>query len=195
MKKKKIYEMELLEDGHYGVFAISLVDRPAMESEWIALSSQLELRAIDEDRRMIYGAALIPDKEIYRFNEKTQEEYYIKFSADTIEKSAHRFFLFDQHHNSTIQHTPGRVEGVHFVESWIKEGEQDKSVQLGLDLPNGTWFVGAKIIDDKLWSRVKSGEFKGWSIEGFYGEREVDLSQLDLLALIDEIEAELDGLK
>lgn len=182
MEKKKVYELDILESGRFGIKAISLVDKPAIEEEWVALKS-VELQEVDTERRMIYGAALIPDKKIKRVRDNG-EEYFIKFSKDTIEKSAHRFFIMNNHHNATYQHKD-EVKGVVFVESWLKESEQDKSAHFGYDLPIGTWFVGAKIMDDDLWKKVKAGEVRGWSIEGIYIEKEIQ--DIELAYIIDEL--------
>jgi hypothetical protein len=179
----KLYELEIDDEGMFGVKAISLVENPAIEENWIALAEQVQLKEIDVDRRMIYGAALIPDKPIYR-KRSNGEEYYIQFSKQVIEKTAHRFYMQNQHHNATVEHD-AKANGVYFVESWIKEGDSDKSKVFGYDLPDGTWFVGAKITDDDLWKKVKSGEVRGWSIEGLYIEQETDI---ELAAMLEELE-------
>jgi hypothetical protein len=188
----KIIDLEIDEFGKLGVQAISLVDKPAIESDWIFLESeQVKLQSIDKERRMVYGAALIPDKPIYRVREDG-EEYYIRFSSEVIQKTAHRFFMQKNNSNATYEHQV-KVEGVHFVESWIKEGEQDKSVHLGIDVPINTWLVGGYVENDSLWEEVKAGKVKGFSIEGIYSE--AIAADLELQELVESMQSLLSGME
>lgn len=165
----KIIDLKIDEEGKLGVEAISLVERPAIESEWIHLKeNEVKLQSIDTERRMVFGAALIPNKPIYRVR-PDGEEYYIRFSDEVIQKTAHRFLMKNYNHNATLEHEQ-KVDGVTFVESWIKEGESDKSVHLGIDVPIGTWIVGGYVENDELWAKIKAGEVRGFSIEGLYSE-------------------------
>jgi len=169
-----------IDDTGQGVYAISFVENPAIEKDWIHLSEEVQLQSIDKERRMVYGAALIPNKPIYR-RRPNGEEYYIRFSSEVIEQTAHKFIFEGNTHNATLEHAED-VDGVSFVESWIKEGEQDKSAHLGIKAPIGTWFVGGYVDNDELWEKVKSGEVKGFSIEGLYSEvlsAELELEALD----------------
>ncbi len=153
---------------------MGLVDAPAIEENWIALS-KMQLSAINDERRMLYGPALIPDKEILRYDEKG-EPYYVYFEKDTVQAIAHQFYKKNLHHNTNLQHEVP-VTGVTVVESWLKEGKSDKSIELGLpDLPDGTWFIGTKVEDNEVWNDVKEGKVKGYSIEGFFNEVGVSMS-------------------
>jgi len=174
-KKKRIVKAVLDESGRLGITAMGLVDMPAIEENWIALS-KMQLAKVDKERRMIYGAALIPDREILRIDE-SGNEYYLVFDRATIMQIAHQLFKKNLQHNANLQHTMP-VQGVTVVESWIKEGKNDKSIELGLnDLPDGTWFIGSKVDSDDVWeNEVKAGKVKGYSIEGFFNEVAVDLS-------------------
>jgi len=181
----KIFDLTIDETGEMGTFAISLVEKPAIEKEWIALKEDtVKLQSVDKERRMVYGAALIPGKPIYRVR-PNGEEYYIRFSKEVIERTAHDFYERNNHHNATLEHD-SEVEGVVYVESWIKESDNDKSVALGIDAPVGTWFVGGKVKNDDLWGKIKLGEVKGFSIEGIYSEALAD--EILLKSLVDEIE-------
>ncbi len=176
MEKKKVVRCIVNTDGKLGVQAISLVEFPAIESNWVALKN-VKLSASNDDKKMIYGPALIPDKYIMRIDENTKEEYYIVFDSATIQQCAHMYLTKHLQNNTTYEHTYS-VTGVTTVESWIKEGDSDKSVSLGItDLPNGTWMVGMKVEDDTIWSDIKAGKVKGFSIEGFFDEVGVGLSQ------------------
>lgn len=192
MDKKRIVKCVIDENGMLGLTAMGLVDVPAIEENWVALSSEkIKLSSIDKERRMLYGAALIPEKLILRID-KNNEEYYMKFERETIERLAHDFYKKNLHHTTNLQHQYP-VTGVTIVESWLKEGNSDKSLALGLtDLPDGTWFIGAKVDDDTVWEEVKSGSIRGFSIEGMFTEQSVEMHAMNVEALlIKEIESVL----
>lgn len=192
MDKKRIVKCVIDENGMLGLTAMGLVDVPAIEENWVALSSEkIKLSSVDKERRMLYGAALIPEKLILRID-KNNEEYYMKFERETIERLAHDFYKKNLHHTTNLQHQYP-VTGVTIVESWLKEGNSDKSLALGLsDLPDGTWFIGAKVDDDTVWEEVKSGTIRGFSIEGMFTEQSVEMHAMNVEALlIKEIESVL----
>jgi len=174
MEKRKVVKCVIDEEGRLGITAMGLVDMPAIEENWIALS-KMQLSAINDERRMLYGPALIPDKEILRYDEKG-EPYYVYFEKETVQKVAHQFFKKNLQHTTNLQHEIP-VTGVTVVESWLKEGKNDKSIQLGLpELPDGTWFIGTKVDEEHVWNDVKEGKIKGYSIEGFFNEVGVAMS-------------------
>ena len=174
MEKRKVVKCVIDEDGRLGITAMGLVDMPAIEQNWIALS-KMQFAKVDEERRMLYGPALIPDKEILRYDEKG-EEYYVYFEKATVQAIAHQFFKKNLQHSTNLQHEIP-VTGVTVVESWLKEGKNDKSIELGLpDLPDGTWFIGTKVDEEHVWNDVKEGKIKGYSIEGFFNEVGVAMS-------------------
>ena len=168
----KIIELIIDEtDEQSGIEAISLVEQPAIESNFVALNKQeVLLKEIDEDKRILMGPALIPDKSIYRRNDDGQE-YYIYFSQNTVRKASELFFKKSNHRNATFEHKD-KINGVTFVESWIVENkDKDKTALYGMDVPVGTWMVSAKIDDEQLYQKAKSGEVKGFSIEGYFADR------------------------
>ena len=118
----------------------------------------------DREKQMLYGPFLIPNMLIYR-NDETNGEYYVRFSAEEIDKIATKFNSDLNSKNINLQHTDKKVEA--FVsQNWVIEGEQDKSKNLGFDLPEGTWFGGVKIVDKNFWDeKVKTNEVKGFSVE------------------------------
>jgi hypothetical protein len=183
---RKVITFDIDEHGLLGVHAISVVERPAMEEMFVALSD-VKMSAVDKERRMIYGAILVPDKEILRIDPKTNEEYFVKFPKDVVMKVAHGYLTKNQHHNATYEHAV-EVDGMTLVESWLKEGSADKSVQLGLnpDLPEFTWFGGMYVINDEVWEKVKAGEVKGFSIEGRFAELSEQMMSVN--AMLSEIE-------
>ena len=159
-------------DENSGIEAVSLVEKPAIEENFIALNKQeVMLAEIDKEKRLLMGAALIPNKQIYRKNEKTGDEYYIYFSKDTVRKASELFFKRSNHQNATYEHKQP-IKGTTIVESWIVEDSaKDKSALYGLNVPEGTWMVSMKIDDDELYKKAKKGEVKGFSIEGFFSDR------------------------
>ena len=169
-----IFELLINElDEIGGVNAISLVSDPAIESDWITLSKQkVELKVVNEEKRILMGAALIPEKPILRVNERG-EEYYIFFSAKTIRQASELFLQRGLQNESTLEHMIP-LTGNSVVETWIKEDEtHDKSVKYGLDAPVGTWLVSMKISDDATWQLAKQGRIKGFSIEGYFTDNVV----------------------
>jgi len=162
-----------------GIQAISVVESPAIEEDFVALKDEqpkIELKTIDKEKRILMGAALIPNKPIYR--RSGEDEYYIYFSQDTVRKASELFFINGNQNKATLEHQMD-VQGTSVVESWIIEGEQDKSRMYGMDLPVGTWMVSMKILNDELWEGyVKSGKVKGFSIEGYFVDK-VEASKQD----------------
>ena len=154
----------------YGIDAISLVEQPAIESDFIAMNAQLlQFKTQDEEKRIVMGAALIPDKPIYRRN--GEEEYYVYVSKKTVRRAMELYFKNGNQANATLEHEH-KINGLHVVESWIVEGEQDKSRMYGLEVPVGTWMVSMKVENDAIWEKfVKEGSVKGFSIEGYFANK------------------------
>ncbi len=182
----RIVELLLDEESlQAGIQAISIVEAPAIEEDFIALKEEerVELKTIDEDKRVLLGAALVPNKPIYR--RSGEDEYYIYFSQDTVRKASELFFINGNQNKATLEHQID-ITGLSVVESWIIEGEQDKSKMYGMDLPVGTWMVSMKVHNDEIWNDyVKSGKVKGFSIEGYFVDK-VEASKQDP----EELEAE-----
>lgn len=161
----KIIELVINEEDEFGVQAISLVDAPAIQENWLTLKSQdLKLQAVDQDKRILIGASLVPNRPIYRTD--GEEEWYVHISQETVKQVAYKFMRQGYQHNTTFQHESD-LDGNVVVESWIVESETDKSYQYGLNPPVGTWMVAMHIGSQDFWEKyVKSGEVKGFSIEG-----------------------------
>ena len=170
------------QDEQSGIDAISVVMSPAIESNFIHLSKhEIELKEVDAEKRILMGAALIPNKQIYRKNDKTKDEYYIYFSKATIRKASELFLMNANQNNSTLEHSQ-KLKGMSVVESWIIEGENDKSKNYGFDLPQGTWMISMKVNNDEIWDKVKLGEVKGFSIEGYFADRyEMNIDEDEIL--------------
>jgi len=154
-----------------GIQAISIVENPAIEEDFVALATQkIEFATQNDEKRILMGAALIPNKPIYRRN--GEEEFYVYFSKDTIRKASELFFQNGNQNKSTLEHQ-AELKGLSVVESWIVEDEQkDKSRIYGLEMPVGTWMVSMKVNNDDIWTNyVKTGKVKGFSIEGYFVDK------------------------
>ena len=180
----------MLTDG--GVQAISIVDEPATESDFITLSKEfVQLATASEEKRLLMGAVLIPEKRILRVN-KEGEKYNIWFSKDTVRKAMEAYMTALRLDKATLQHEEP-LSGLSVVESWIVEDPaRDKSAVHGLSLPEGTWAVSMKVYNDEVWEEyVKTGKVKGFSIEGFFNGREKVRAELsELLEDLEEYAAE-----
>ena len=165
-----IVELFIDEEDAIGIEAISVVESPAIEEDFIALKNQeFKLAEVDKEKRILMGAALIPNKPIYRRNE--DNEYYIYFSRDTVRKASELFFINGNQNNSTLEHQVP-LTGLSVVESWIVESEKDKTRHYNMEVPIGTWMVSMKVLNDEIWNDyVKTGKVKGFSIEGYFADK------------------------
>ena len=167
----RIIELILDEDEAIGVEAISVVENPAIESDFIALNNQeIKLAEINKEKRLLMGALLIPQKPIYRKSGK--EEYYIFFSKKTVARASQMYLQNGNQSQSTLEHDK-QLKGLTLVESWIVEDkEKDKTALYGLDVKVGTWMGSVKVDNDEVWNDyVKSGKVKGFSIEGYFADK------------------------
>ena len=157
------------------VFAISLVDEPAVDSNFIALSKQkpMEFKIHNEERRMLYGVALRADYPIYR--RYGDEEFYLTFGKDAIRRLMTKFMKNFGQRSWTKDHMDF-AEGLTVVESWIVEDvENDKAKALGIEnFSEGSWCIGAKVDDDEIWQSIKDGRWKGFSVEAWVDMEEIE---------------------
>ena len=168
---EKIIELIIDEENEIsGIEAISVVENPAIEEDFIALKEHkdIKLAEVDAEQRILMGPALIPNKKIFRKGE--EDDYYIYFSEDTVKKASELFFIKSKHQNSTFEHS-FELSDMSVVESWlIEDPKNDKASAYGFDLPKGTWMVSMKVLNDDVWKAVKEGEVKGFSIEGYFAD-------------------------
>jgi len=182
MGKKKLKKVELIIDeeaDRFGVEAISLVEFPAIEENWVFFNKDqfLSLAKLDEEQKTLVGAVLIPNKEIPRYDQQEEEEFIVFFTENTIKQAQELFMSSLNNNNATFEHKVP-LEGITVIESWIKEDKRnDKSTAFGFSkLPVGTWFVKMKINNNDMWEKVKSGEVKGFSIEGYFTDKLIEAS-------------------
>jgi len=159
------------ENNEIGIEAISVVENPAIEEDFIALNSNIiELAEADKEKKLLVGALLIPNKPIYR--KSGDEEYYIYFSKDTVRKASQMYLMNGNQSNATLEHEHD-INGLTLVESWIVEDEvHDKTRKYGMNVPVGSWVGSVKVNNDEVWNDyVKTGKVKGFSIEGYFADR------------------------
>ena len=188
----KFFELVLDEDKLlHGIDAISIVEHPAIEEDFITMSKEhkFEFKEVDNQKRILMGAAMIPEKPIYRRD--GEDEYYVFFTKETIRRASELYLMNGKQGNATLEHQE-KISGLSLVESWIIEDpEKDKSRAYGLEYPVGTWMVSMKVNNEDIWEEyVKSGKVKGFSIEGWFMQRESTIEINTELSRIEQEEGE-----
>jgi hypothetical protein len=196
MKPTRIVELVIQDDNQeLAIDAISLVSAPAIEQDFVYFGkekSNLTLAKVDEEKRMLISPALIPNKNIIRYDANTDSEYYVWFSKETVRKASELYLKHNNHHKATYEHQE-RVSGVLTVESWIIEDpKMDKANLYGFQLKKGTWMVKMKIDNEELWQDIKSKKIKGLSIEGYFADKFEAMQKrkptdLEILSALNEI--------
>jgi len=151
---------------------------PCLENETFKAIKQNQKFSINDEKRIITGPAVIPNKLIVRIaDDDTEgmfpgEKYYVYFDVETTKRMAEKFLMEGRTKSANLEHNGKPFDDVYLVESWIIESEMDKAFALGFstdELPIGTWMVSYKILNDDLWKNyVKKGKVLGWSVEGNY---------------------------
>jgi hypothetical protein len=193
----KIIELILDEETEFnGVDAISIVENPAIQSNFVALKDAdqvVKLAEVSKDKRILLGAILIPNKPILRKGD--DEDYYIYFSNDTVERASQMYLKQGNQHNASLEHEYN-LKGLTLVESWIvKDLTHDKSrlYDNTKDVPVGTWMGAIRVDSDEVWDGyVKEGVVKGFSIEGYFADKAERPKEKinDFLNEIESLEAE-----
>ncbi len=166
--KLPIYKLRISEDDTSLVDFIALVDEPAIENNWQAFKEQQRFKVVNEEKRLIMGAFMIADLPIYRVDQRG--EYYVVFDKPEIMKIAKRFMSEGFTNNFNLDHDKSQVpEGVYMVESFIIDSERGINVPEGFSgITEGSWMGTVAVDNDEIWNQVKSGEFRGFSIEGVF---------------------------
>jgi len=171
---EELFEL-ILQDEEDGVFANSLVSAGAIERDFVAFHKEHQFAAVNDEKMIVAGPMLIPNKKILRLKEDGSS-YYVYFSPQTIEKLSRKFMKQKLTDQITLEHG-NKTSGIYMIESWLVEHPtKDKSNLYGFTLPKGTWFALYSVADNpKVWERVKSGEFNGFSIEALLTHQKSDL--------------------
>lgn len=183
MEKKVLIELFIDEQDHDNALdIISFVSSPAIEKDFMYFNSEkdkFKFKSTDVEKRIVTGPAMVPNQEIIRMDAEGNP-YFVFFTPETIEKAQEMFHKYGKTKSTNFEHEQG-MRDVTVIESWIvKDSKNDKSNALGFsDIPEGTWMVSYKVDNDSLWSKVKEGEVLGFSIEGIFGQKIVQMSQED----------------
>jgi hypothetical protein len=194
----KLYELILSDEEIQGIDAISVVGSPAMESQFIMLSEEkkVSFAKIDNEKQILLGVAMIPEKKIYRFDETAKEEYYVFFSKETIKRASELYLKKGNQSNANLEHSKATLNGT-IVESWIVEDiQKDKTALYGIDAPVGSWVVAMKIEDKEQWQLCKENG-TGFSIEGMFNEKVILIkneNNMDFKQMKDELLNEVKAL-
>lgn len=188
----KYFYIDINDNEELGLQAVSIVDKPAIEVDFLKFKDQKMSFAKDESKHILSGPALIADMPIYRRNFITGEEYYVVFTASTIEKLVERYSKNNMLNTVNLQHDGNMIDGVYMFESFIINKERGIAPK-EFDLPDGSWVVSFKVEDENLWNEiVNSNDFNGFSVEvaanlveKMASEKQEDIDEID--ELIDEL--------
>lgn len=184
MKDLPVYKMSISEndDNDIEVTYIALVDEPAIQKNFFAYKETAQSFSIEnEDERIITGLAMVADLPIYRRDK--DGEFYTVFDAQSIKQIAQKFFRKQYNYKFNLSHDETeQPDGIYIFESWIVDREKGKiPMEQFKDVSNGSWIISAKIDNDEVWQQIKSGEFKGFSVQGFFKmEREKIPAQMSM---------------
>ena len=174
MEKSELIELIIDEEDESGVDYIALVDNPAIESNWMTFSKKdikQKFQIQDEEKRIVSGYFMKSDLPIIRLNDKN-EKYYVVFRRETIEKIVNKFFKNGLNANVNLMHDNNlQAKGVYVIESLIIDSKRGIKAPKGFeDAPDGSWWGSMRVENDEVWNMVKDGTFKGFSVEGMFGQ-------------------------
>lgn len=183
------YEL-VLKDEEDEVFALSLVENPAIQSNFVFFGKEgkeeIKFAEVDGDKHLIVGPILIPDTKIIRVNEDTGIPYWVRFSKETVKEIAQKYIRDNNANNITLEHQKP-TDGVSLVESWIVDSiKHDKSALYGLKVKQGSWVGVFKVDKPEVWAKVKDGSFKGISLEGIFSHVLVSASHIQIDELFEK---------
>jgi hypothetical protein len=198
--KEILVELTVNELDKTGIDVISFVEDPAIDIDFMFFNkaSIENFSAIDNDKRIVVGAAMIPNQKITRLD-ASDEEYSVYFTEDTIRQCQELFHKRGNTKRTNINHNTNSIaKGVTVIESWIVENpSMDKSKHLGYkDIPRGSWFVSYKVDDNALWEKVKAREVKGFSVEGLFKQEVKDEPTIEekMKAIVNSCSSDFDKL-
>jgi hypothetical protein len=160
-----------IDDELTGINAISLVESPAVEKDFLCFSKEKETVKLNFDnaKRVISGVVCLADTPIYRYNEK-YGEYYVVFSKETIQKMVEKFAKMDLFKSVNLQHDDTKfVDGIYMFESYIINKERGINPVEFSDIPDGSWIASYKVENDELWGEIINGnKLNGFSLQGLF---------------------------
>lgn len=188
----RYFYINIDDDENLGLQAVSIVDKPAIETDFLKFKDQKMVFTKDESKHILTGPALIADMPIYRRNFVTGEEYYVVFTASTIEKLVERYSKNNMLNTVNLQHDGNMIDGVYMYESYIVNKERGIAPK-EFAVADGSWIVSFKVEDENLWNEIMtSNDFNGFSVEvaanlveKLTSDKQEDIDEID--QLIDEL--------
>ena len=186
-----VYKLQIdaSKESELQVDYVALVDKPAIEKDFIAFNESKPLQfLVNEDRNIISGAAMLADVPIYRRDEQ-MGEYFVVFDACTIFQIVEKFFAKGFNQNFNLMHNPeAKLQGVTVFESFIVDKSRGIQPMVGFeDAKDGSWFMSAKVNNPEVWAMIKEGKVKGFSVEGIFSYTKSPMSADQTLAKIMEL--------
>lgn len=190
-----VYALEISEDmnDESSVDFVALVDKPAIQRNFLMFKEQpMQFAIQSEDKQIVSGALMLADTPIYRSD--SNGEYYVTFSPATIEMIAQKFFKKGYQSNVNLMHDGNQeVSDVTMFESWIVDPSRGISAMKGFeDAPIGSWFGSFKVDNPAVWAKIKAGDFKGFSVEGMFNykkqEKAVEMAEQMMDKIIEILE-------
>lgn len=167
----KVFYIRVNDEDITGIDAISLVDMPAVEKNFLCFSEEKQpvKMKFDNSKHIITGVVCLADTPIYRYNEK-MGEYYVVFTKETIEKMVEKFAKMDLFKSVNLQHDDKQfVDDVYMIESYITNKERGISPAEFSDIPDGSWIASYKIDNESLWDEIINGnKLNGFSLQGMF---------------------------
>lgn len=191
MQKLPIYKLVINDDDTdtSGVQAVALVDQPAIEQNWQVFTGVKQLfQTTNAEKKIISGALMVADMPIYRKDQ--QGEYYVVFDKQSIFNIVKKYFRNNNTSEVNMMHDSNKmVQGVYMIESFIIDKERGITTPKGFDeLPEGSWFGSFKVDNQDVWDNfIKTGKFKGFSVEGYFQPAPVEAKDDDILQKIKDI--------
>ena len=173
MNKLPIYNAEI-KDERDGIIAISFVEEPAVESNFMLFGKQIPLFFANEEKKNILGVIMRADFPIYRRDEDGNE-FYVTYSSDTISKMAQKYFVSGAVNTTSINHNGEVLDGVSLVQWYIKDTNKGIAPNGFDDVKDGSLFAEFHIENEELWTACKKGTFKGFSLEGYFTTEKTNL--------------------
>lgn len=189
MDKLPIYKLLINDDPDTGVEYVALVDEPAIEMNWQAFEKHapFKFEITSEEKRVVSGALMVADLPIYRRD--NSGEFYVLFERKTIYKIVQKYFKNGFTSNVNLMHDPyQKAEGVYMFESFIIDRERGVMPPKAFEnITDGSWFGSYKVENDQVWKLIKEGQFKGFSVEGFFDNKYVKDEDEEAIERIIEI--------
>jgi hypothetical protein len=193
MEKIPVYRFKCLPDDDSKLEAVALVDTPAIEMNWQAFSNNNYKFSAIKEKRIISGPLMVSDLPIYRRD--SSGEYYGVFQKEDIYNLRNKFFKQSLDKSVNIMHDSAQmVDGVYMIESFLIDSERGIFSPKGYNLTDGSWFGSYKVDNDDIWNDfIKTGEFKGFSVEGLFNTVKIEDKPLDLIEQIISIVKNIDN--